>query len=171
MREVSLKNYVMLAIIFLVTIIAVFAAKKVYENNQEYENKTNQRMNILYEIKEDDIQSYLVENRDIIIYISKSSDESIVSFEEELKNYIARNEISREIIYLNLDQVSSNFYTNLKNKYFIDYLKANKDLPVEQANMLAIEDGKVKSILYEGKTTISLEDVKKFLQENDVVSK
>ncbi len=169
MRQIKFRNYIILAIIIISTIVAVLAIKRIYENNKEYESNTNKRLDILYEIKEDDLESYLVENRDIVIYVSNSKQEDIVTFEEEFKNYIVENELSKEFVYLNLDMVSSNFYNNLENKYLVDYLKGKKDILNDQENILIIEEGKIKAILYEGKSSISFNDVKKFLEENDVV--
>lgn len=168
MRQIKFRNYIILAVIIILTVVAVLALKRIYENNQEYEAKTNERLDILYEVKEDDLESYLVENRDIVIYISNAKQLDIETFENEFKNYIAENELSKEIVYLNLDMVSSKFYKNLENKYLIDYLKGKKSIIEEQENLLIIEEGKIKAILYEGKTSISMNDIKKFLQENDV---
>lgn len=171
MRTIKLKNYVILAIIFLVTIALVLLLKDIYINNKKYEENTNDRLEILYEIKEEDLKSYLVENRDIIIYMSHASDVTLEEFENEFKTYIANKEISREIIYLNLDKVSSNFYETLKEKYFNDYMKSKKDLVLNQTNLYAIEDGNIKNMLYEQNKKISLKDVEYFLKTNGVVEK
>lgn len=169
MRKIKPRNYVILAIIFIVTIAFVFVLRDQYEHHRRYEPKTNDRLNILYEIKEDDLKSYVVENRDIVLYMSHATKRDLIPFENELKNYIAKNEISREMIYLNLDQVSSNFYTTFEEKYFSDKLKSRKNIILEQANMVILEDGKITDILYETKQAINLSDVEKFLKNNGVV--
>jgi len=171
MRTIKLKNYVILAIIFLATITLVLFLKNVYEKNKEYNENTNERLKILYEIKEEDLKSYLIENRDIIIYTSYASDATLEEFENEFKKYIANEEISKEIIYLNLDKVSSDFHKNLKDKYFNDYMKTKKNLILNQNNLYAIEDGKVKNMLYEQNKKINLKDVEYFLKTNGVVEK
>jgi hypothetical protein len=170
MKQIKLRNYIILAIIILVTIALVFIIKKAYENSQMYAVHTNERLSMLYEIKEDDLDSYLVENQDIVIYISNAKDEKIEEFEKELMTYISEKELAREIIYLNLDTVSSNFYKNIENKYFSPYLNENKTLLPEQANMLQVQEGKITKILYDKETSISMSDVKEFLIKNDVVS-
>lgn len=171
MRTIKFKNYVILAIIFLVTIASVLFLRNTYLENKRYEENTNDRLNILYEIQEEDLKSYLIENRDIIIYVSHASDDTLDSFENEFKNYIAENEISKEIIYLNLDKVSSTFYTNLQNKYFNDYMKSKSNLVLDQTNLYAVEEGSIKNMLYEQKRNISLNDVEYFLKTNGVVEK
>lgn len=169
MRKIKPVNYVILAIIFVATIALVLFLKKVYEQKQNYDTNTNERMNILYEIKEDDLKSYLLENSEVVIYMSYASDETLNEFENAFKNYIADQEISKDIVYLNLDTVSSVFYKNLQEKYFNADLKTKK-LMLEQPNLLAVENGQIKSILYETKHTIAIGEVKSFLRENQVVT-
>ena len=112
-----------------------------------------------------------MENTDSVIYVSHASDESLITFEEAFKNYIAKNEISREIVYLNLDKVSSNFYETLKEKYSNDYIKSKENIVFNQANIFIIEEGKIRSVLYEQKSIITLSDVESFLKTNGVVEK
>lgn len=168
MRQVKFRNYVILAVIVCLTVLAVLFLRNIYLKQKDYENTTNNRIDILYEIKEDDLQSYLVENSEVMIYISNASNETIADFEKQFKNYIADEEVSKEIVYLNLDKVSSTFYKELKEKYF------DKDLSSEvvqnQANLLSIKGGKVVSILYPKETSINIEDVKRFLRVNNVVN-
>lgn len=171
MRIKNLKNYVILAIIFIITIVLVICLRNSYLEHKQNEEKTNTRLNILYEIKEEDLKSYLVENTDSVIYVSHASDESLITFEEAFKNYIAKNEISREIVYLNLDKVSSNFYETLKEKYSNDYIKSKENIVFNQANIFIIEEGKIRSVLYEQKSIITLSDVESFLKTNGVVEK
>lgn len=171
MRIKNLKNYVILAIIFIITIVLVICLRNAYLCHKKNEEKTNTRLNILYEIKEEDLKSYLVENTDSVIYVSHASDDSLITFEEDFKNYIAKNEISREIIYLNLDKVSSTFYETLKEKYSNDYIRSKENIVFNQANIFIVEEGKIRSILYEQKNTITLSDVEYFLKTNDVVEK
>lgn len=168
MRQVKFRNYVILAVIVCLTVLAVLFLRNIYLKQKDYENTTNNRIDILYEIKEDDLQSYLVENSEVMIYISNASNETIADFEKQFKNYIADEEVSKEIVYLNLDKVSSTFYKELTEKYF------NKDLSSEivqnQANLLSVKSGKVDSILYHQEASIDIEDVKRFLRVNNVVN-
>lgn len=168
MRQVKFKNYVILAVIVCLTVLAVLFLRNIYLKQKDYENTTNNRIDILYEIKEDDLRSYLVENSEVMIYISNASNETIADFEKQFKNYIADEEVSKEIVYLNLDKVSSTFYKELTEKYF------DKDLSGEivknQANLLSVKGSKVVSVLYHKETSINIEDVKRFLRVNNVVN-
>ena len=133
-----------------------------YEDRESKRIVTNDRLDVLYEIKEDDLKSYVVENRKVILYTSNSLDASLMEFEESFRDYIVENELSKEIVYLNLNQISSRFYNNLKEKYSIKELK-QVEYPQNQANIYVLENGKIIDVLYKNSTPISLEDVSSFL--------
>ena len=171
MEVIKFKNYIILAIVFFITIVSSLLIRDTYLDNKRYAENTNQRLKSLYEIKEEDLKSYLVENRDIIIYTSYASNSKLEEFEIELNDYISKNEISKDIIYLNLDKISSNFYKDLKEKYFNDYMKSKQNIFLEQANLYAVEEGKIKNVLYEQNKIINLKDIEYFLKTNGVVEK
>lgn len=162
MRQIKFKNYILVVLLFLLTIVAVLFVKKIYENKENSQVVTNERMDVLYEIKENDLKNYIVENRKTIIYTSDSLNFSIEKFERSFRDYIVKNELSKEIIYLNLNQVSSDFYASIKEKYFDSSLK-NVEIPLNQTNIYVFEDGKIIDILYKESKMVSLEDVKVFL--------
>lgn len=164
MEQVKWKNYVLVVLLFIVTVVIVLFVKKMYEDRESAKIVTNERLDVLYEIKEDDLKSYVVENRKIILYTSNSLDIALKEFEESFRNYIVKNELSKEIVYLNLNQVSSRFYSNLKEKYAINELK-QIEFPQNQANIYVLENGKMIDILYRSGTSISLEDVSSFLNK------
>lgn len=164
MEQVKWKNYVLVVLLFTVTVIIVLFVKKVYEDRESTKVVTNERLDVLYEIKEDDLKSYVIENRKIILYTSNSLDMSLQEFEESFRSYIVKNELSKDIVYLNLNQVSSRFYDNLKEKYTVNELK-QVVFPQNQANIYVLENGKIIDILYRSNTTISLEEVSSFLNK------
>jgi hypothetical protein len=164
MRKVSFMNYVIVAIIFIITIVGIFTLRKLYLDKDEDVN-TNGRLNILSELKEDDLKSYLVENTEIVIYISNAKDATLETFENSLNDYIVEHELEKEIVYLNLEEVSSNFYTDLKTKY----AKENVNITSTEPNMMIVENGKITKVLYEKPTAITIEDVDNFLKKNDVI--
>lgn len=90
-------NYVIVAIIFVITIVSVLALRKLYLDRKADE-PTNKRLEILSEIKEADLKSYLVENTETVIYLSHAKDESLKDFEELFNNYIKEHELSKEIV-------------------------------------------------------------------------
>lgn len=165
MRKISTKNYVIYTIIVLITIAVVIFLSKWYEIKKD--GQTTHRMNSIAEIKETDLDNYLVENPSIIIYLSNSNKEELKDFESEFNKYILKNNLNKKMIYIDLNGVSENFDKKLKNKLGIDssssYLNVNFS---EDENIIIIEDSQLVSILYNTGKNINMDDVKVFLRGN-----
>ena len=165
MRKISTKNYVIYTIIVLITIAVVIFLSKWYEIKKD--GQTTHRMNSIAEIKETDLDNYLVENPSIIIYLSNSHKEELKDFESEFNKYILKNNLNKKMIYIDLNGVSENFDKKLKNKLGIDssssYLNVNFS---EDENIIIIEDSQLVSILYNTGKNINMDDVKVFLRGN-----
>lgn len=165
MRKISTKNYVIYTIIVLITIAVVIFFSKWYEIKKD--GQTTHRMNSIAEIKETDLDNYLVENPSIIIYLSNSNKEELKDFESEFNKYILKNNLNKKMIYIDLNGVSENFDKKLKNKLGIDssssYLNVNFS---EDENIIIIEDSQLVSILYNTGKNINMDDVKVFLRGN-----
>ena len=114
MRKVPLKNYIILSIIFIITIGLLFYFINIYNLKKEYLNSTNVRLAFLKEINESDLDNYISENSEFILYISNSESEEYKSLENKLKKY-RKEEYMRNVIYLNSKDLSSDFINKLDN--------------------------------------------------------
>ena len=86
-KEIPLKNYILLSIVLILTIVVViyfFLWKNTYEKNKL---QTPILDDYLLVINYNELNNYLVENKDAIIYVSKLNDESIRLFENKFKKY------------------------------------------------------------------------------------
>ena len=168
MRKIPMKNYIIFGVLVIATLTIVFSIRKTYLDKLEYEKSTNETLNILSSVNEDELETFLVENRDIVLYMSPSGDDTISDFENELRKYILNNQLAQNIIYLNTRNATSSFFKNFKNKYFSNNLKSADIEIVNQPNMFLIENGKIVSVMYNNKKDINIEDVKKFLNKQEV---
>ena len=168
MRKVPMKNYVIFFLLAVLTIVVVFTIRKTYLNKIDFEKSTNVTLNFLSSINEKELSTYLVENRDIILYLSSSSDDSINQFENEFRDYILNNHLSQDILYLNTKNVSKSFFKNFKKNYFADNLKSSNIEVINQPNLYLIENGKVTSVMYKNKQDINIKDVENFIEELEV---
>ena len=150
MRKIPIKNYIILLIIAIFTFSITF-----YLMNQ-YQTKDNKKINFVSEIKENELDSYITEGHEVIIYMSKSDTEEIEKFEKQLKIYTTRNDLSNKYVYLNLNNVSDNFY----NEFYLKYIKesSNKFDIIEPA-FIYIDDMKV---IYYINNVDSIDLVKEF---------
>lgn len=101
MRKIPTKNYLILFFITIISILIVVYLVNVYKSKQDYNNDVNHRMSFLREIYADDFTNYITENIDGIIYISNSSDNSLIKLEKQLKKDIIKREYTQDIVYIN----------------------------------------------------------------------
>ncbi|MDD3452891.1 MAG: hypothetical protein PHN42_01265 [Bacilli bacterium] len=171
MKELKIptKNYVLALFIVIFTIFITLFLANMYNEKKEYELLKNVRMDFLDIIDSKSIDNYIVENHDVIIYLSNSSDINYESYEKQLKRLIIAMEYEKDIIYLDTKDVDSDFYTKFKEKYFTDELKQkNIELNIIP-NLLIIKEGKVNDILYTVDTSKKASDVINFIDENGAI--
>lgn len=133
MRDIPKKNYFILLIMMLLVITITIALMNIYNNRIK---KTSIMYNYLSEIKENDLDAYLIENPNIIIYMADKYDLSNSQIEKKLKKQMIKNNINDYFVFLNLND-NINFINQLNEKYQGNIVKK---LPV----VVVFEDGKIK---------------------------
>lgn len=145
MRKIPTKNYLILFFITIISILIVVYLVNVYKSKQDYNNDVNHRMSFLREIYADDFTNYITENIDGIIYISNSSDNSLIKLEKQLKKDIIKREYTQDIVYINSKNLAINFGDTL-NKYYSDTVKLTEHSSIP--NVLIVKDGLIQRTLY-----------------------
>ena len=163
-KEIPLKNYILLSIVLILTIVVViyfFLWKNTYEKSKL---QTPILDDYLLVINYNELNNYLVENKDAIIYVSKLNDESIRLFENKFKNIINKNNLNNKILYLNLTEElkENNIVKEINKKY-------GKEM-TEVPTIVIIKDGKISSSynIKENKYNIKL--LEKYLEKEDVIN-
>lgn len=159
-RQIPTKNYVILMLLSLFTILLVFGLVNLYNKNN---HKEQTAMTFLLKIKENELRNYITENRDTIIYMASSNKEKTKEVETNLKDYILNNDLSNDIVYLDLSEVSEHFYTDFSNNYLNQSSKL--DL-LKEPVIVIIDDGKVTDYLNNLETE---EQLKAFLKSNEEI--
>ena len=111
-KNISKNNYILCAVIFAVTIVVCLMVFFIMENNKEYNSKIPILRGKVSEIEPKDLDNYLMENPDVLLYIGVADDNNSRKVEEKFKKVIEENNLN--IIYLNL--------TNLSEKEIKEYL-------------------------------------------------
>lgn len=158
-KEIPLKNYILLSIVLILTIVVViyfFLWKNTYEKSKL---QTPILDDYLLVINYNELNNYLVENKDAIIYVSKLNDESIRLFENKFKNIINKNNLNNKILYLDLTEElkENNIVKEINKKY-------GKEM-TEVPTIVIIKDGKISSSynIKENKYNIKL--LEKYLEK------
>ena len=163
-KEIPLENYILLSIVLILTIVVViyfFLWKNTYEKSKL---QTPILDDYLLVINYNELNNYLVENKDAIIYVSKLNDESIRLFENKFKNIINKNNLNNKILYLDLTEElkENNIVKEINKKY-------GKEM-TEVPTIVIIKDGKISSSynIKENKYNIKL--LEKYLEKEDVIN-
>ncbi len=163
-KEIPLKNYILLSIVLILTIVVViyfFLWKNTYEKSKL---QTPILDDYLLVINYNELNNYLVENKDAIIYVSKLNNENIRLFENKFKNIINKNNLNNKILYLDLtEELKEN---NIVKKINKKYGKEMTEVPT----IVIIKDGKISSSynIKENKYNIKL--LEKYLEKEDVIN-
>ncbi len=146
-KEIPKKNYVILIVVFLVTIIAVFYVRDWYNTTKEYYAQNSVMTKVIREIKSEEIANYILENQRFILYVSSGQNSEIKKFEDDFKGLIQKLDLRDDVLYMNLDGVDANrFYDLLKND-FVSNSKIKNQLVDSDASLYLFMDGKVTSVL------------------------
>ncbi len=144
LREIPLKNYIILGVVF---VISMFLLYYFYLWVDAYnETKLNRPIMDKYMevINYNELDNYFVENPDTIIYVSVLENSEIREFEKKLKGLFKNNKIDRKLLYLDITAELKNKKTanELANKYFVGS-SSIIDVPL----IMVVQNGIVRSIL------------------------
>lgn len=117
LRSIPVKNYVYLGLIFLGTIFILYYIYLWHRTYQEGELNKSIMSDYLTVINYNEINDYIAENSNAVIYVSKLGDEQIIKFEKSFRNTIVDNNLKTVILYLDVTGESIDSYST---KFKID---------------------------------------------------
>ena len=143
LRKVPVKNYVILGVVIVVTVLILYYFYlwvDVYKESKINIPIMDKYMTV---INYNELDNYLVENPNTIVYVSVLEDEVIRDFEKKFKAKYKNKKIENEILYMNVteDIKNDDIRKNMISKYKISDLDL-LDVPC----VLVFNDGILKSI-------------------------
>ncbi len=158
-----LKNYFLLFILFGSCIFLTIYFCKWYNVYKDYEREIPVIRDSLTEITPIDLEHFVIDTPETIIYMCTANDDTCRSFENDFKKYVKRNDLSESIVYLNLTGVDIDSFINEFNQKYKYKIKLNGHYPA----FVAFEDGKVISILQGSKNKkVTISKLQNFLELN-----
>lgn len=163
MKKIPAKNYVILFVILLATVASAFYVRTWYITNKEYYSRNSVVKDIVREINIDELSNYIVENPKFILYVSSGVNSEIKSFEGDLRKLIKKHDISEDVVYLNVDNVSTNYlYDSLKG--FSGSDKIGKNIIDSNSSLYIFIDGKIVGVL-NNLSTFSNKHIESYLKK------
>ena len=115
LREVPKKNYLYLFLILLGSILLLIYLYTWYETYDENKLNTTIMDKYLTVINYNELDNYIIENKDAVIYVSILGNEDINKFEKKFKNLISENNLKNDILYLNISNENIDVATKKLN--------------------------------------------------------
>lgn len=160
LRVIPKNNYAKLSTIFVITIIVVVFAFVSYRSHSSFINNIPVIRGTLSEIEEKDLNNYITEHDEVLLYVGVASDENCRSLEEDLKETL-KNRGLLNTIYLNITSISNkeDFYKSFNNNYS-DNIKLN-NYPA----FVIISNNKIVDLVERKDNKLNIGDVERLLDE------
>lgn len=157
-KKIPKKNYIIILLIFIFTILLTLFLMNKYNINN------NESLSFVSEIKDNELNNYITERQEVIIYMSSSNNKNNYELEKELEKYTKEKNLKDKYIYLDLSNVNSNFY----NEFYINYINESYtgNFKIQEPSMIIIRDGKVESYLNK---INNINQIKLFFEKNEVL--
>lgn len=123
-RDIPLKNYIILGVIILVTLLLLYYFYMWVDLYKESRNNYPIMDKYMTVINYNELNDYLVENPDTLVYVSVLEDDEIREFEKKFKNKFRNNDIDIDMLYMDITiWINDNkFIDEVSRKYSLNNL-------------------------------------------------
>lgn len=166
-KNIPFKNYVLLAVVLIISIILVIYFYMWY--NVYEENKLNSPIMDKYiqVVNYNELNNYLVENKDSVIYSSVLDNQEIRNFEIKFKSFISDNSLRGSILYLDLtsELKDKEINNSLKETY-----KVGSNNITNTPSIMIFKDGKLVSLYNIKDNNYDINKLKNYLEEEGIIN-
>lgn len=164
-KKITLKNYLIISLIFVVTIGITLYLCDCYRVYNESKKEIPVIRGTLSEITSKDLEHYIMENQSAVIYMCTASNSDCRNYEKDFKKLIIKKNLQEKIIYLNISDVDQEEYIAQINEKYQSKTKLTTNYPA----IILFEEGKITSILQgDKKEKLSITKTKQFIEFNKI---
>ena len=163
-KKITIKSYLILATIFILTIGLTVYLCKCYEVYSESMKEIPVIRGTLSEITSEELEHYIQENPNCVVYVCTASDPKCRDYEEKLKKLVKKQNLQEKIVYLNVSNTVQEDFI----KSFNDIYKHKVELTVNYPAIILFEEKEISSILQEKEGELSITKTKNFIELNDI---
>ena len=118
-RIIKPKNYIMVGSLFLITVFIVMLLRFWYISYKNYQLTIPILKDKITEVTVTELDTFLAENPDPIVYIEVSEDENSREVAKELLEVVKKRNLTERVVYINLSSVENKdaFLANFTAKY------------------------------------------------------
>lgn len=162
-REIAFKNYIILALVLIITIIGVIYIFMWYSSKEKSKLELPILDDYIMPINYNELNDYIVENKDAVIYTSVLNDVNIRLFENKFKNVIIKNNLNSSILYLDLTNEikDTNVLLKMEKKY-----GTKIDIP----SVMVFRDGVLTDVYNIKEDNYNVKKLEKYLEKEVVIN-
>ncbi len=162
-REIAFKNYIILALVLIITIIGVIYFFMWYSSKEKSKLELPILDDYIMPINYNELNDYIVENKDAVIYTSVLNDVNIRLFENKFKNVIVKNNLNSSILYLDLTNEikDNNVLLKMEKKY-----GTKVDIP----SVMVFRDGVLTDVYNIKEDNYNIKKLEKYLEKEVVIN-
>ena len=159
LRKIPFKNYIKFGLIIIASLITCLLLFIIYNN---FKNRTSVLTNKVKEIEVSDIDNYISENEEVLLYFGVIQDESSKKIEDQMIEMIENDEL--DFVYVNISN------ENNKKAFLKDFSKKYSDEKVvdDYPAFVYIKNGVIVDTIQKESRYLEIEDVKDFVETNDI---
>lgn len=162
-REIAFKNYIILALVLIITIIGVIYIFMWYSSKEKSKLELPILDDYIMPINYNELNDYIIENKDAVIYTSVLNDVNIRLFENKFKNVIIKNNLNSSILYLDLTNEikDNNVLLKMEKKY-----GTKIDIP----SVMVFRDGVLTDVYNIKEDNYNIKKLEKYLEKEVVIN-
>ena len=161
LKRTPLKNYIILCVVLIGSImlsIYFYMWYSTYEKEKYNSSVVTEYLNVIHY---NELNDYLMENKDAVIYFSIFGGKEVYNFDKKFKRIINKNSLNGDILYLNVTD-------ELNNKKLSSEI--NNNYCNEMPCIIVFEDGNVKSTFSIKNSNYDISLLEDFLLNEGVIS-
>lgn len=140
-RKIPRKNYIIYAVIVVVTLALVLYLNSWYKAYKQEELENSYIAKYINQVSYEEFKTLSIENPNLIVYIGTTNCEKCVKLEKDLYQIINKNDLKDETIFLNVTDSS-----NLKD-IESEFNKENLNLTYSIPSIAILKDSKITDVL------------------------
>ena len=163
-RKIPFKNYIIISVILIISVAIVVYLANWYQTTNMYYKNISIIADFIKEVKVSEIDNYITENPDFVIYLANKNEILNVKFEKSLKKLITKNDLQKQFIF-----VDKSAFDNENFREFIT--KHGNDIEEFSLNdcIIIIDNQQIKDLIIINESFHDAKMVELFLKENGVL--
>ncbi len=165
-KNIPFKNYILLAVILIISAILIiyfYMWYSAYENNKLTTPIMDKYMQV---INYNELDNYLIENKNCIIYSSFLENQEVREFELKFKDIIEKQSLKNSMLYLDLTTPleSEKVAKDLKEKYKYEDINIT-----DSPSIMIFKEGQLVSMYSIKMDNYNIDNLEKYLIEEGII--